>query len=85
VRRGRYFDALVAVARELSVRPEEMLVCGDIFELDLALPFAMGAQVHLLLRATTPDYERRFVEASPRGGHGITLRSVLERLESPAK
>jgi phosphoglycolate phosphatase-like HAD superfamily hydrolase len=81
VRRGRYFDALVAISRETSVRPEEMLVCGDIFELDLALPFAMGAQVHLLLRATTPEYERRFVEDTPRGGHGTALGSVLERLD----
>ncbi|MEO7096987.1 MAG: HAD family hydrolase [Polyangiales bacterium] len=80
VRRGHYFDVLVAIASELSVRAEEMLVCGDIFELDLAMPFAMGSQVHLLTRPTTPDYEQRFLQTSPRATLGETLTTVLDRI-----
>ena len=79
VRRGHYFDVLGTIARELSVRPDEMLVCGDIFELDLALPFVLGMRVHLLTRSTTPEYERAFVTSSPRGGLGESLASVLDR------
>jgi FMN phosphatase YigB (HAD superfamily) len=80
LRRGHYFDAITAIARESSVRLDEVLACGDIFELDLALPFAMGAHIHLLTRATTPEYERRFVASSARGGVGDRLSSVLARL-----
>ena len=79
VRRGHYFDALVTIARELSVPYEDMLVCGDIFELDLALPFVLGTRVHLLTRPTTPEYEQAFVASAARGGVGSTLSSLLER------
>ena len=40
---------------------------GDIFELDLALPMALGARVGLVGNPRTPAYEREFVRASPRG------------------
>ena len=43
------------------------VVCGDIWEMDLAMPYALGANVHLLDRTTpfdTYEYERYAVASS---------------------
>lgn len=61
-RRGRYFDALVAIWNETGTTPIETLVCGDIFELDLALPAQLGARVQLVTRPQTPATEVLAVE-----------------------
>jgi hypothetical protein len=58
LRRGAYVDALGRVWRETGVAPKDTLVCGDIYELDLALPAALGCSVHMVLRPTTHAYER---------------------------
>lgn len=79
--RGRYFDALAAIWKETGARPETTLVCGDIYELDLALPAELGAQVHLIRREFTFDYELSAIRAlGPRGGVSDTLTPLLERL-----
>jgi hypothetical protein len=49
---GRGFDALTVV--------------GDIFELDLAMPLALGARVGLVAGPATPPHELAYVEAHPR-------------------
>lgn len=79
LRRGRYFETLSTIWSATGTTPERTLVCGDIFELDLALPQALGASVHLVGRDDTPDWER----AAVRGGGGTfstELSGVLERL-----
>jgi len=79
--RGRYFDALAAIWKETGARPETTLVCGDIFELDLALPAELGAQVHLIRRPQTFAYELEAIRAlGPRGGVSDTLTPLLARL-----
>ena len=45
---------------------EDLVVVGDIFELDLAMPLALGARVGLVTSPRTPAYERAFVTAHPR-------------------
>ena len=40
---------------------------GDIFELDLCLPAAMGATVALITNPFTPDYERAYLASIPNG------------------
>ena len=80
VRRGRYFDALRQVWDETSTSPEETLVAGDIFELDLAMPAALGAQVHLVTRASTMPHEIELARGRARGDAGSPLATVLERL-----
>lgn len=80
-RRGRYFEALARIMKETGARPEEVLVCGDIYELDLALPIALGMQVQLVTGATTPRHEIRAVEAlGARGGHAGELGAILGRI-----
>ncbi len=75
LRRGRYFDALAALWDETGARPETTLVCGDLYELDLALPALLGARVHMVGRPSTPAYERDAVERA--GGTFSTELSGL--------
>lgn len=44
----------------------QLTVVGDNFELDLALPFAMGASIVLITTPRTPQYELDFVRANGR-------------------
>jgi FMN phosphatase YigB (HAD superfamily) len=66
LRRRSYFDILSEVLAEAGSSFEELVVIGDIFELDLAMPLALGARVGLVASQRTPDYERAFVTAHPR-------------------
>jgi FMN phosphatase YigB (HAD superfamily) len=54
LRRGKYFDALCGLWADFEAPGfpiEDTLVCGDVWELDLAMPRALGAAVHLIRRA----------------------------------
>lgn len=67
LRRRTYHDMLAAVLAEAGSSFAELTVVGDIFELDLALPLAMGAKVGLVRGPRTPQYELDFVSQHPRG------------------
>jgi len=75
LRRRHYYEVLDALRQQEGVEWSDVVVVGDIFELDLALPLAMGARVGLVLGTFTPAYERAFLEAHPRGA---TLNSLDE-------
>jgi FMN phosphatase YigB (HAD superfamily) len=80
-RRGRYFDALRAIMEATGKTPAEVLVCGDIYELDLSLPIELGMSVQLVTGASTPAHEIRAIEAlGARGGHAGDLRAILARI-----
>lgn len=82
LRRGGYMEALAKVwgGKDLAA---ETLVCGDIWELDLAMPALLGAHVHLVKRdapyATYPYETRAIAALGARGSFGA-LRDVLARL-----
>lgn len=80
LRRGRYYEVLRGIWEQTGTRPEKTLLVGDIYELDLAMPLHLGVSIHLIVGETTPDYERSFVAAEPRGGLSETLDAVLERV-----
>lgn len=67
LRRHLYFQALDALRASNGATWDDVTVVGDIFELDLSLPLSLGARVGLVVNAFTPDYEKRYVAASPRG------------------
>jgi FMN phosphatase YigB (HAD superfamily) len=68
LRRPRYFDALETARDKTGVSSwEDVTVIGDIFELDLALPLALGARVGLTVGPYTPPYEIEFLKNHPRG------------------
>ncbi|MBI3203151.1 MAG: HAD family hydrolase [Myxococcales bacterium] len=80
LRRGRYYEVLRDIWQETHTRPERTLFVGDIYELDLAMPFHLGVAIHLIASEVTPDYERRFVAREQQGGLSETLDAVLERV-----
>ncbi len=66
LRRRAYHDILRTVLEASGATFEDLVVVGDIFELDLAMPLSLGARVGLVGSARTPGYERAFVDAHPR-------------------
>ncbi len=84
LRREPYLRALSNVWSGDATNAPTTLVCGDIWELDLALPAALGCSTHLVERAApydTYDYER---ELARRAGATLSadLVGVVERLRS---
>jgi hypothetical protein len=67
LRRRAYFEILKSVVEESGATFADLVVIGDIFELDLAMPLALGARIGLVASPRTPPYERAFVAAHPRG------------------
>ena len=67
LRRRQYHAILRAILDDANLGFGNLVVIGDIFELDLAMPLALGARVGLVLSPHTPGYERDFVAAHPRG------------------
>ena len=79
LRRGHYFRLLEEIWNATGASPARTIVAGDIYELDLCLPSALGVSVHLLERDTTPPHE---VVATIDAG-GATSRdlyAVLDRV-----
>ena len=67
IRRGDAVEVLERLRNEVGASWEDVLVVGDIFELDLCLPLSMGARIGLVVNTFTPEYEKAFVGAHPRG------------------
>lgn len=83
LRRGAYFDALAAIWGTDLDAPGNTLVCGDVYELDLAMPAALGCAVHLIERGSpfaTCKYETDAVaRLGTRGNVSVDLRGLLAR------
>lgn len=83
LRRGEYFQALVkACEAGRKVKASETMVVGDVYELDLALPQAIGCAIHMIERAApfeTYDYERDAVKKA-RGYTTADLTTLVERV-----
>ena len=84
LRRGAYFDALCGLWRDLGA-PDyaiaETLVCGDIWELDLAMPRALGAHVHLVRRAPPFDNYPYELAQLPPADTSSDLRGLLDHVD----
>jgi FMN phosphatase YigB (HAD superfamily) len=76
LRRRHYHAILDAILDEAGATFSELIVIGDIFELDLAMPLALGARVGLVASEHTPAYERAFVAGHVRGHVIDDLRQV---------
>lgn len=66
LRRKSYHDILKVILDAAGATFADLVVVGDIFELDLAMPLALGARVGLVGSDRTPGYERAFVDSHPR-------------------
>jgi hypothetical protein len=84
LRRAAYFDALCGLWRDLGA-PDyaiaQTLVCGDIWELDLAMPRALGAHVHLIRRAPPFDTYPYELAQLPPGDTSGDLRGLLDHVD----
>jgi hypothetical protein len=84
LRRGAYFEAINRVlAGDLDALTKTVF-CGDTWEMDLAMPYELGAKVHLLARAApfeTYCYERQALLAyGHRGKTSADLSGLLSWL-----
>lgn len=77
LRRRRYFEALEGLRQHHGADWSEVVVVGDIFELDLCLPLALGATVGLMTGPFTPAHERDYLSSHPRGHLLTGLLEVL--------
>lgn len=83
LRRGAFFDALASVWKDDADAPRDTIFCGDIWELDLALPAALGCATHLVERLpplATTEAERAAVTATPRAAFSKDLNGLLARV-----
>ncbi len=83
LKRGPYFEALKAVWDAANVAPRDTLVVGDVYDLDLALPAALGACVHWIENhATRGAYHSALDALEGRGSSSKSLLNVLSQLGS---
>lgn len=80
LRRGLYFEALRKIWEATRVSVEQTLVVGDIYEMDLALPATLGAQVHLIQNgALRAPYRNALLALEGRGGLSADFSAVIAR------
>ena len=77
LRKQHYHDVLGHILAQHDATWTDLVVIGDIAELDLALPVHLGARGKLILGPNTPDYERRWAESHPRVAVITNLREAL--------
>lgn len=89
LRRGRYLSAIDRILGGEWDRLPSTLFCGDVWEMDLAMPAALGGLVHLLDRAApfeTYAYERQALAAvGDRGRASVELSGLLDWFERPPR
>lgn len=86
VRRPRYRRALTELWKRYEATAATTLVCGDIFELDLALPLALGCRGHLLERPNMLPFERAaLAHYAPRASSSPDLAPLVGLARSLAK
>lgn len=72
VKRPHYFKALDDIrllhsqVSDCTIEWGKVLVVGDVFELDLALPYWLGCHVGLMVNDHTPSWELAFVSSNSR-------------------
>jgi len=81
LRRANYFNVLNRIRQEEGRSWSDMIVIGDIFELDLSVPISMGGHVGLMTSHFTPTYEKEYLIEHPRGAIFADLPSASQWLD----
>lgn len=76
LRRRRYHKVLTDILVFTGKDWSQMVVVGDNFELDLALPMAMGATGILVASRFTPPWEICYCRSHPQGAVVTSLRAL---------
>jgi len=77
LRREKYARVLHQLMEEHNILPKQVLVVGDIYELDLLLPQQLGMSIVLTPRPSTPRFEINWVNAYRNGFVARDLPEVL--------
>ena len=81
LRRKHYFEVLDDLRKKANVSWSQVWVFGDIFELDLSLPIALGATVGVMANQFTPQWELDYLATHPRGHILNHLSDALKLLK----
>jgi phosphoglycolate phosphatase-like HAD superfamily hydrolase len=84
LRRKLYYDRLADLQEKFDSNWENTIVLGDIFELDLCVPLACGANVALMTNEFTPQYEINFLKQHERGAVFSNLADALQWIKDQA-
>ena len=83
LQRKNYFEVITSICQTHQLSDfRNLLVIGDIFELDLALPLCLGARVALMTNDHTPQYEKDFLSSHPMGSLLRNLTEATELIQS---
>ncbi len=78
LRRPHYFAVLRDLLERYGIQSyDDVIVIGDIYELDLALPDALGCHIGLMVNAHTPEYELQHLKYHPRSRVLYSLTEAL--------
>lgn len=80
LRRRDYNRVLERIRTEQGIAWQEMLVIGDVYELDLSLPHARQSRIGLLPWAHTPAHEKAAVGKNEKGFVADSLDEALEKI-----
>ena len=80
LRRRHYFEVLNQLRKQAGIPWSKVWVFGDIFELDLSLPIALGASVGLMANQFTPQWELDYLATHERGHILNSLAQVQDCL-----
>lgn len=59
--RGHYLDAIASICEREGCDGASLAACGDVFELDLAVPLSIGARVCMVAHEGARAWERRAI------------------------
>jgi len=78
LRRKKYFDVFNQIWKATLIKPEQTLVIGDIFELDLALPAILNCNIFLVANSNTPSCEKEAVSHLFKGYVSEDIKDILK-------
>ncbi|CAN5399680.1 hypothetical protein BH10BAC5_BH10BAC5_07460 [soil metagenome] len=80
--RGSYFEAIAKIFSSDWSKLSSTVFCGDICEMDLAMPYYLGANIHLIEREEpfpVYEYEKNIIKsAGNRGRMSTEFAGILE-------
>jgi phosphoglycolate phosphatase-like HAD superfamily hydrolase len=81
LRRKKYFDVLNQIWNTTFAKPQQTLVIGDIFELDLALPAILNCNIFLVTNSNTPSCEKEAVSHLFKGYVSKDIKDILKIID----
>jgi len=82
LQRRKYAAILLSLMSNRGLKPDNVVIVGDVYELDLLLPEHLGMHIVLTPRDSTPAFEIEVARTSPLGYVTRSLMEVIAHLES---